>query len=113
LSGRTLSLDEAADKPGVSKSTASGAYRDLGEKGFLVKTSDGNFIRGHATTWRLTFRNAGKGQLPTDEWKGRIKPPGAPKKRKPWGGSKAKARELIRQVAAEKTLSGTENEPVA
>ena len=79
----------------------------------LDEAAEGNFIRGHATTYRLTFRKACTGQLPTDEWKGWIKPPRATKSRKPWSNWKAKAREPNRQVAAEKTLSGTENEPIA
>jgi AraC-like DNA-binding protein len=108
----SLSLDEAAAHLGMSKSTASAAFRDLQARGFLIKTSEGNFARGHAATWRLTF-NASKHSGSTDEWKQWIKPARAPKARKPWGGTKAKAVELVRQAAAAKTFSGTENECIS
>lgn len=106
----SLSLDEAVDRLGMGKSTASAAYRELQEKGLLAKTREGCFYRGHATTWRLTFREDEKHAAPTHEWRKWIS--SKPKRtRKPWGNRKEVAAKKWKSTCDEKRLSGTESEP--
>lgn len=106
----SLSLRDIAQLLRMSKSTASAAYSDLEAKGFLVCTSKGTFTRGDASTWRLTFRDAGPRQGRTDEWKIWKQPPRPARVRKEWGSWKIAARRAISEAAA-KEFPGTESEP--
>ena len=49
-----LSLREAAETLGMSKTTAGNAFTELEEKGFIRKTKQGLFERSAATEWELT-----------------------------------------------------------
>ena len=107
-----LSLEEAADRLHIGKATALRAYRDLEEKGFLVKTSPGTFRKGDAATWRLTFKPA-KGRVgTTDEWRRWQAPERPPRKRKPWGGWKKAAHERLTKGGDPKRFPGSNVEPI-
>lgn len=64
-----LSVREAAKRLGVSNNTASKAFKELEEKGFIIARQKGYFKQKtrHATSWILTeFKY--NGQLPTKEF---------------------------------------------
>jgi hypothetical protein len=104
----SLSLDEAARLLSISKSTALSAFRDLVAKGILVKTSPGSFVRGHAATWRITFKAAG-GKPSTNEWKFFVGPEARRRSRRPWGNRKRELAEVHLGVKT-KIFSGTPSE---
>lgn len=103
----SLSLDDAAHLLGIGKSTAHRAFEELAEKGFIELVARGRWIRGEASTWRVTFLNNPRQQRTNDwrEWKAPEKPP---KKRRPWGGRKQDALEKFKRGMAAKKLSGPE-----
>lgn len=49
-----LSQQECARLLNISKSTAGRAFKELEEKGFIVKIRQGYFTRGLATEWQVT-----------------------------------------------------------
>ena len=67
-----LSEREAASAIGVARNTASRAFDELIEHGFLCAVQQGHFhvkVR-IATTWRLTFQpSPRRHQGPTNEWR--------------------------------------------
>lgn len=63
-----LSVERAASRLGVSFKTASNAFYELVEHGFIEHTHDANWMRGQAREWRLTYEIY-RGREPTDDWK--------------------------------------------
>ena len=63
-----LSLDEAARLLGISKTTATRAFAELQEKGFIRMTRRGQWYGRKATEWAITDRSV-EGNLPTQDWK--------------------------------------------
>ena len=66
-----LSYGSAAKLLRLGKTTVSSAFDDLQEKGFIVKTENGNWDEQRAATWRLTHRkdNRPNGGYSTNEWR--------------------------------------------
>ena len=108
----SVGLDRAAKLLWVGKSSVSRAYAELVEKGFVRKIKPGSWIKGQATTWRVTFLPHGK-EHKTNEWRqwkpdeDRIKP------RQPWGDKKQKALDNFKQTYHSKTFPGAYTEPKA
>jgi len=63
-----LSEISAGKKLSCASNTASKAFEDLIDKGFIERMFDGDYTRGKASEWRLTFLPY-RGMEPTDEWK--------------------------------------------
>ncbi|UFI02148.1 helix-turn-helix domain-containing protein [Roseibium aggregatum] len=49
-----LSLDEAANLLGMSKSTVQRSFKELEQKGFIAKTKQGQWYGRQATEWQTT-----------------------------------------------------------
>jgi AraC-like DNA-binding protein len=64
----SLSLDQAAQRLGVSKSTAARAFKELQNKGFIKMSRQGNWHGRQATTWAVTDRTW-NGHIATHDWK--------------------------------------------
>ena len=62
-----LSMEDAADLLGMSKSTVCRAFKELEEKGFIVKTKQGRWIGRQAHEWRVTDKPC-NGHLATRDW---------------------------------------------
>ncbi len=62
-----LSYDEATRLLGGSKSTVARAFKELEEKGFIVKTKEGRWYGRLATEWRVTDKPC-NGHLATRDW---------------------------------------------
>ncbi len=71
----SISLTNAIKRLGVSKQTASNAFHELAEHGFLVLTNGELWMERKAREWRLTIMRCND-QDPTSEWK--IWKPGKP-----------------------------------
>ena len=70
LNGRIVfSIDMAAQRLSVTPKTASNAFQELVDHGFIERMLDGNWLNGQAREWRLTYEIY-NGREPTDEWKG-------------------------------------------
>lgn len=69
-----LSLTDAAKRLGISKSTASRAFKELEEKGFLKLTRKG-FFTGRQASEYISTDLPFNGQLKTNDWKQWRKPP--------------------------------------
>lgn len=69
--GLFLSVRDAAKAVGISRNTASKAFEELVEHGFLRIVRQGHFdVKLQATVWRLTFQSYPKaGMGPTNEWR--------------------------------------------
>lgn len=69
--GLFLSVRDAAKAVGISRNTASKAFEELVEHGFLRVVRQGHFdVKLQATVWRLTFQSYPKAGLgPTNEWR--------------------------------------------
>ena len=103
-----IGMDQIAARLGISKSTVSGAFKELQEKGFIVKVKDGKWVRGQAAEWRITNKPTNK--LPaTNDWKQWRKPLETIKKRKVYGSTKQKHLDYITK---KNQFSGTEIEPI-
>lgn len=66
-----LSLGDAAKLLHMSKSTALLAFKELSEKGFVRRTSEGSWYERKASTWALTHHgeNGTNGPpIATNEW---------------------------------------------
>lgn len=107
----SLSLDDAARLLGMGKSTAVRAYKELQLKGFIKKVAQGSWIRGEATTWRITFLNHARlGR--TNEWR-EWAPAEKPKKeRRPWSQRKGTALEQFRAAGHQKRFLGSETDRI-
>lgn len=66
----SLSMDEAARLLGMSKSTAQRAFGELVDKGFLIVSRKGQWYGRLATTYIATDKSL-RGQIPTNDWRGR------------------------------------------
>lgn len=97
-----LSLEEAAKFLGMGKSTAKAGFDELIEKGFLRLVKQGTFIRGRASTYRMTHKPAAS-VMRTDDWRHWKAPEKPPKIRKAWGEKK-------RKLPSPKTFAGPETE---
>ncbi|WP_411819897.1 hypothetical protein ABFZ85_14675 [Hyphococcus formosus] len=67
-----MSLKDAANLLGMSKTTAGRAYRELEEKGFIVNTFAGDWYGRKAATWALTFETQDlprRALRPSNDWK--------------------------------------------
>jgi biotin operon repressor len=82
-----LGMDKIAELLGVSKSTVHNAFKELQQKGFIVKIKPGQWIRGQAAEWRLTSKPY-KNSTPTNDWKNWKSTIITTKKRKPYGSTK-------------------------
>jgi|GEM_PF-417039 len=61
------SVERAATALKVSKGTASKAFKELWEHGFLQCVNESDWMNGKAREWRLTWMEF-QGREPTDEW---------------------------------------------
>ena len=89
-----IGMDRVARVLGISKSTVSKAFKELEEKGFLVKVKEGKWVRGQSAEWRLTtqpFKNTPS----TNDWRKWKKPLDQKKKRKPYGSTKQKHHDFL------------------
>jgi DNA-binding HxlR family transcriptional regulator len=102
-----IGMDRISSVLGISKSTVCKAFKELVEKGWIVKVKDGKWIRGQASEWRLTTKST-KSIPATNEWKQWRKPAEAIKKRNPYGSTKQKHFDYI---SAKNEFVGTEIEP--
>jgi hypothetical protein len=68
----SISVANAKKLLNVSKETASKAFYDLSEHGFIVLTKGGLWQERKAREWKLTIEPCGTHE-PTDEWKSWIK----------------------------------------
>ena len=102
-----IGMDRVAANLGISKSTVSSAFKELEEKGFIVKVKAGKWVRGQAAEWRLTTQRAISAPA-TNDWKQWKKPPHLIKKRKPYGLTKQKH---IDSIKTKNEFVGTIIEP--
>lgn len=108
----SLGLDRAARLLWIGKSSVSRAYAELEEKGFVRKVKPGSWVKGMATTWRVTFLPHRK-EHKTNEWR-QWKPDEDRKKtRHPWGDKKQKALDKFKLSYPSKTFLGADTEPKA
>lgn len=63
-----LSEKAAAELLGCSENTASKAFEELQEQGFLERSFEGDYTQGKASEWRITYIMC-KGREATNEWK--------------------------------------------
>jgi biotin operon repressor len=96
-----IGMDKIAKNLSISKSTVSSAFKELQEKGLIVKTKDGKWVRGHAAEWRLTTKPT-KNSVPTNDWKHWRKPQDVVKNKTPYGSTKQVHYDF---VAGQKNLS--------
>lgn len=68
-----FSVESAAKSLGVCYNTAKKAFRELEGKDFIERMYDGDYSKGKAREWRLTYE-ACNGHEPTDDWKNRNPP---------------------------------------
>lgn len=107
----SLSLDQARETLDIGKATAHAAFAELIDKGLVRKHRTGSWIRGHATTYWITFLNNQK-EIRTNDWRN-WKSEGKPKKpRRDWGAKKRRLGELIKATAMAKTFPGSEADPI-
>ncbi|MEZ5919209.1 MAG: hypothetical protein R3D66_04685 [Alphaproteobacteria bacterium] len=66
-----LTVEDAAEEIGRSYNTAKTAFWELEEKGFIERMLEGDYRKGKAREWRLTYEQY-QGREPTDDWKNRI-----------------------------------------
>ena len=64
----SLSYSEASDLLTIGKSSVARAFKELEEKGFIDKTSQGRFKGRKASTWASTDRPSKPGELPSNRW---------------------------------------------
>ncbi|MCI5060187.1 MAG: hypothetical protein MRY79_03845 [Alphaproteobacteria bacterium] len=63
-----LSETKAADILGCSPNTASAAFQELIEKEFIIRSYEGDYTRGKASEWEITYLPC-KGREPLDLWR--------------------------------------------
>lgn len=64
----SLSMTEAARLLGLGKTTVTRAFRELENKGFIVKTKQGQWYGRFASEWRLTDKRFNN-RPATNDWK--------------------------------------------
>jgi hypothetical protein len=64
-----LPIEIAAERLGVAENTVRRAFDELQNKGFIIRTMDGDWSKGRAREWRLTYEPCNNGREPTDEWR--------------------------------------------
>ena len=106
----SVGLDRAARLLWIGKSSVSRAYAELEEKGFIRKVKSGSWIKGQATTWRVTFLPHRK-EHKTNEWRQWKPDEDQMKQRRPWGDRKQKALDKFKRLYGSKTFLGTDAEP--
>ena len=63
-----LSEVKAAELLGCSPNTASKAFQELIDHGFIERCYDGDYTKGKASEWRITFLRCGNREA-TNDWK--------------------------------------------
>lgn len=63
-----MSEKRAAKLLGCVENTASKAFEELQEQGFIELCLDGDYTQGKASEWRITYIQH-QGREPTNEWK--------------------------------------------
>lgn len=63
-----FSENDAAKSLGCAPNTASKAFQELIDKGFVERSFDGDYTRGLASEWILTYLPY-KGREPTNDWR--------------------------------------------
>ena len=106
----SVSLDRAAKLLWIGKSSVSRAYAELEEKGFVRKVKPGSWIKGKATTWRVTFLPHRK-EHKTNEWREWKPDEERRRSRRPWGDKKRMALDKFKRTYHSKTFLGTNTEP--
>lgn len=106
----SVGLDRAAKLLWIGKSSVSRAYAELEEKGFIRKVKPGSWIKGQATTWRVTFLPHRK-EHKTHEWRDWKPDEERRRSRRPWGDKKQKALDKFKRIYGSKTFLGTDTEP--
>ncbi len=74
-----LTVQKAASLLRVVEDTASAAFNELIDRGFIERSLDANYLRGISREWRVTFLPC-NGRPPTNEWKSYKKRKPTPKK---------------------------------
>lgn len=64
----SLSYRDASDLLAIGKPSAARAFKELEEKGFIGKTSQGRFKGSKASTWASTDRPSKSGELASNRW---------------------------------------------
>ena len=103
----SLGLEQAATLLRIGKATASKAFKELEDSGFLRRNVTGSWIKGHATTYWITFIQ-NKGEARTNDWQSKVPPARRPKRlaRKP--SFKTRALQLIKSAGEAKEFPGSE-----
>ena len=112
----SLSIRQACIALGIARETAQKSFDDLVEKGFLRLVKKGDFVRGHGSTFFLTWRehrtrNRTREEIasnrddapvvvPTNTWRDWIAPPSIDKPRRPYGSTKLSMPPAPRPAAA-------------
>lgn len=63
-----MSLDEAVELLGIGKATANRAFKELQQKGFIVKTKQGHWYGRMANEYAFTDKSL-NGCMPTNDWR--------------------------------------------
>lgn len=64
-----LPVEQACKRLKISEGTASRAFNDLMEKGFLVLSEDADHLNGRAREFRITILPTNNSREPTDDWR--------------------------------------------
>lgn len=62
-----FSVTQAAQRLNVTENTAAPAFHELAQRGFIALSQDGDWRKGKAREWRLTYEPH-NGREPTDDW---------------------------------------------
>ena len=106
----SLSLDDAAELLNIGKTTAGRAYKEPQAKGFIQKVKQGSWIRGKATTWRVTLLDHTKVHR-TNEWRDWKPDEKRKETRRAWGQRKQSALDRFRNAEAAKRFPGSDPDP--
>lgn len=63
-----FSVSKAAERLNLTEKTVSAAFRELEKHGFIERSLEGDYRKGIAREWRLTYEPC-QGREPTDDWK--------------------------------------------
>mgnify|MGYP001544835352 CR=1 FL=1 len=105
----SLGLEQAATLLRIGKATASKAFKELEDSGFVRRNVTGSWIKGHATTYWITFVQ-NKGEARTNDWQSRAAPARRPRRRVRKPSFKALALQLIRDAGAAKEFLGSDTD---
>lgn len=69
INGRIVFSNKMAqERLNCAENTARDAFRELEKTGFIERILEGNWLKGNAREWRLTYQSY-KGREPTNEWR--------------------------------------------